>query len=80
MDAYVDEHQLGVVVYAPVDVMISQSPLQTRQPDVLFISFERLEQYGSDDMEELLYLANVVAFCGMWKPKQSFPFELAAGP
>ena len=27
MDAYVDEHQLGVVVYAPVDVMISQTPL-----------------------------------------------------
>ena len=56
MNAHVDEHQLGVVVYAPVDVMISQNPLRTRQPDVLFISFERLEQYGLDDMEKLPYL------------------------
>ena len=56
MKAYVTECQLGLVLYAPVDVMISQTPLRTRQPDVLFISFERLEQYGLDDMEELPYL------------------------
>ena len=56
MDAYVDEHHLGLVVYAPVDVMISKDPLRTRQPDVLFISSERLERYRLDDMEELPYL------------------------
>ena len=56
MDTYVDEHQLGLVVYAPVDIMINKSPLQTRQPDVLYISFERLERYELDEMEELPFL------------------------
>ncbi len=56
MDAYVEENQLGLVVYAPVDIMINKNPLQTRQPDVLYISFERLEKFRLDDMEELPYL------------------------
>jgi Uma2 family endonuclease len=56
MDAYVEKYQLGLVLYAPVDVMISKAPLRTRQPDVLYISFERLQQYGVDDIEELPYL------------------------
>ena len=56
MDAYVEEHQLGLVLYAPVDIMISKDPLRTRQPDILFISFERMEKYGLDAMEELPFL------------------------
>ncbi len=53
---YVEEHQLGLVLYAPVDVMVNKDPLRTRQPDVLYISFERLEKYSLDDMEELPFL------------------------
>ena len=56
MDVHVNEHQLGLVLYAPVDVMISKDPLRTRQPDVLYISFEQMEKYRLDDMEELPYL------------------------
>ena len=56
MANYVDENLLGLVVYAPVDIMISRSPLRTRQPDVLYISFERITQLGLEDMEELPFL------------------------
>lgn len=56
MANYVDENLLGVVVYAPVDIMISRAPLRTRQPDVLYISFERIAQLGLDNMEELSFL------------------------
>ena len=37
MKAYVAEHRLGLVVSAPVNVMISRNPLRTRQPDILYI-------------------------------------------
>ena len=56
MANYVDKNLLGIVVYAPVDIMISRAPLRTRQPDVLYISFERIAQVGLDDMEELPFL------------------------
>ena len=56
MANYVDEHLLGLVVYAPVDIMISRVPLRTRQPDVLYISFERITQLGLEDMETLPFL------------------------
>ncbi|MBI1929166.1 Uma2 family endonuclease [Candidatus Poribacteria bacterium] len=56
LDAYVEENQLGLVVYAPVDIMINKDPLRTRQPDVLYISVERLEKYNLDEMEELPFL------------------------
>ena len=56
MANYVDENLLGPVVYAPVDIMITRAPLRTRQPDVLYISFERIAQLGLDDMEELPFL------------------------
>lgn len=56
MANYVDENLLGLVVYAPVDIMISRAPLRTRQPDVLYISFERIAQLGLEDMEELPFL------------------------
>ena len=56
MANYVDEHRLGLVVYTPVDIMITRAPLRTRQPDVLYISFERIAQLGLDNMEELPFL------------------------
>ena len=43
-------------MYAPVDIMITRAPLRTRQPDVLYISFERIAQLGLDNMEELPFL------------------------
>ena len=56
MANYVDENLLGLVVYAPVDIMITRAPLRTRQPDLLYISFERMTQLGLEDMEELPFL------------------------
>ena len=46
-DHYEETSGLGVTVYAPFDVLIRRFPkLQTRQPDVLFISHLRLAQGG----------------------------------
>lgn len=39
----------GEVILAPCDVLIQRSPLRTRQPDVLFISHERLGERSLDD-------------------------------
>ena len=38
---HVTEKKLGHVLFAPLDVQISEEPFHTRQPDVLFISTER---------------------------------------
>ena len=71
MDAYVEENQLGIVVYAPVDIMINKNPLRTRQPDILYISFEQLE--GGKD-----------SFLGCQKvmesPGETCPNAVSAGP
>lgn len=32
---------LGIILYAPADIVISKEPLRTRQPDLFFISKER---------------------------------------
>ena len=46
-DRYEEASGLGVTVYAPFDVLIRRFPkLQTRQPDVLFISHLRLALGG----------------------------------
>lgn len=39
---HVERYQLGKVYPAPADVIISKTPLRTRQPDVMFISNARL--------------------------------------
>ena len=41
IDRFVIEHELGEVLYAPLDIVIRSNPLRTRQPDLLFISNER---------------------------------------
>lgn len=41
MHRFVSEQQLGRVWFAPLDVVIQQEPLRTRQPDLLFVSNER---------------------------------------
>jgi len=39
---HVERRRLGHVVTAPMDVIISKSPMRTRQPDVLYVSGARL--------------------------------------
>ena len=43
----------GLVIQAPCDVLIRRRPLRTRQPDVLFISAERLGGRSLDDPSPL---------------------------
>lgn len=38
---FVREHHVGEVLFAPLDVLITQQPLRTRQPDLLFVSEQR---------------------------------------
>ena len=42
LDRFVTEHQLGEVLFAPLDVLVQRTPLRTRQPDLLFVSTERV--------------------------------------
>lgn len=46
--AFVKEHQLGVVLYAPVDVFLDDYNLV--QPDVLFLSNASLHRITDDGM------------------------------
>jgi Uma2 family endonuclease len=48
---------LGLALSAPFDVMISRRPLHTRQPDVLFITHQRLAQIGGIPEEGALEVA-----------------------
>ena len=43
---FVNEHGLGTVLFAPLDVLIEREPLRTRQPDLLFVSKERSSILG----------------------------------
>jgi Uma2 family endonuclease len=43
------QSQAGEVILAPCDILIQRSPLRTRQPDLLFISHERLGGRDLDD-------------------------------
>jgi len=38
---HVKRRKLGVALPAPLDVVVGRKPLRTRQPDVLYVSFER---------------------------------------
>lgn len=38
---FVEDHGIGIVLPAPLDVMISRQPLRVRQPDVLYLNFQR---------------------------------------
>ncbi len=41
LDDFVVPRRLGIVLPAPVDVVVRRDPLRTRQPDVLFLSAQR---------------------------------------
>ena len=47
---HVTEKKLGHVLFAPIDVQISETPFRTRQPDVLFISKQRSGFTGRDSL------------------------------
>ena len=49
MAPFEDQESKGQTLTAPCDVLITRQPLRTRQPDVLFISKERLAKNGPDD-------------------------------
>ena len=49
MNQIVSERALGQVLLAPMDVVIEKGQaLRTRQPDILFISHERIAAAGCD--------------------------------
>ena len=48
---FVREHQLGELFVAPLDVLITRAPLQTRQPDVFFVSNPRRAIIGPQQIE-----------------------------
>jgi Uma2 family endonuclease len=41
LHAFVSLHRLGIVLMAPLDILIRRDPLGTRQPDLLFLSAAR---------------------------------------
>lgn len=52
---FVRDGKLGLVVFAPMDVIVQQDPLRVRQPDILFVSNERAgilreRIYGGPDL------------------------------
>ncbi len=58
LDTYVRDRQLGVVLFAPLDVVIRQTPLQARQPDLLFLSAERSGILGAEQLRDLQLLTH----------------------
>jgi Uma2 family endonuclease len=47
---FVTERDLGVVLVAPVDVIIERDPLRTRQPDIVYLSRERTGIRGRTEL------------------------------
>ena len=54
--SFVNERDLGVVVPAPVDLLIQREPLRTRQPDILYLSAARTGIRGRDQLQGLQFL------------------------
>ena len=53
---HVETEDFGMVLFAPVDIILQRHPLRTRQPDVLFIHRDKLSGTGFDAIEELQIL------------------------
>lgn len=53
---FVRERDLGVVLAAPVDLLIQREPLRTRQPDILFMSAQRSGIRGRAQLRGLQFL------------------------
>jgi len=54
--SFVDERDMGVVLMAPVDLLIRREPLRTRQPDILYLSAERTGIRGRAELRGLQFL------------------------
>lgn len=48
---FVQDHRLGELFFAPLDVLIARNPLRTRQPDLLFVSTQRQGIIGPQHIE-----------------------------
>jgi Uma2 family endonuclease len=65
--AFVRGNQLGRVVFAPFDVVVQRDPLRVRQPDLLFVSNERVDilgeriEGGPDLVVEIIWPSNTRA-------------------
>ncbi len=55
--AYQRQTRRGRTLNAPLDILVSRFPLRTRQPDVLFISAERLQEAGGNHADVPLTVA-----------------------
>ena len=53
---YIQPMDLGIVLAAPVDMLVQREPLRTRQPDVLFLSAERTGFRDNSQLRGLQYL------------------------
>lgn len=51
-----ETQHLGYIILAPADVLISRSPLRTRQPDLMFLDIRRQEVQALGDMNHLKIL------------------------
>ena len=56
LSQYVKAKELGVVLFAPVDIILQRDPLRTRRPDVLFIHQDNLPGTSLDDLEDMQLL------------------------
>lgn len=53
---FVDATDFGVVLMAPVDLLIQREPLRTRQPDILFLNAQRTGIKGRAGLRGLQFL------------------------
>ena len=56
MTDFVEERRLGVVLFAPLDLVICRDPLRTRQPDIMYLSAERTGIRGRSDLRGIRVL------------------------
>ncbi len=53
---FVEIRGLGVVLFAPLDLLIQREPLRTRQPDVIYLSSERTGIRGRPELRGMQVL------------------------
>ncbi len=53
LEDYIESRELGIILFAPVDVLIRRSPLQTRQPDLLLLSVARTGIESEEELEQM---------------------------
>jgi Uma2 family endonuclease len=53
---FVSQRHLGVVMMAPLVMLVQRDPLRTRQPNILYLNSERTGIRGRDDLRAMQYL------------------------